>query len=79
MEAVHKSDGQVFRTLIHLDSPQAEALVVRRALVTAMHGTRCTANRSLCNLSPGAVAFRRDIVFGYSVPSRKSSHDNKSG
>ena len=64
VEAVHKSVGAVLRTLIHLRSPQAHVeaqAVVKQALSTVMHATCCASHGSLLNLSPGAVAFRRDM------------------
>ena len=50
--------------LIPLCSPQtcveAQA-VVKQALLTAMHGTCCASHGSVLNLSPGVVAFQRDM------------------
>ena len=50
--------------LIHLCSPQmcleAQA-VVKQVLLTAMHATHFASHGYLINLSPGAVAFRRDM------------------
>ena len=64
VEAVHKSVGAVLHTLIHLCSPQtcleAQA-VVKQVLLTAMHVSYCAFHGSLLNLSPGAVAFQRDM------------------
>ena len=50
--------------LIHLHSPQmcveAQA-VVKQVLLTAMHVMHCASHGSLLNLSPGVVAFWRDM------------------
>ena len=35
--------------------------LAKRALSTAMHATRCAASQSLNGLSPGTIAFRRDM------------------
>ena len=50
--------------LIHLCSPQTHVeaqAVVKQALSRAMNVTHCTWHGSLLNLSPVAVAFRRDM------------------
>lgn len=60
VEAVHKSVGQVLRTLVHLHRPQTVQQakdVASRALATAMHATRCATHQSLNFLTPGALAF----------------------
>mmetsp|Transcript_13464 Transcript_13464/g.37213 ORF Transcript_13464/g.37213 Transcript_13464/m.37213 type:complete len:170 (+) Transcript_13464:786-1295(+) len=63
-QSVHTTVGSVLRTLVYLHTPhsttEAEKLV-DKALATAMHATRCAANSSLLNLSPGAIAFHRDM------------------
>ena len=35
--------------------------IAKRALATAMHATRCAASQSLNGLSPGSIAFSRDM------------------
>ena len=61
---MQKSVGAVLHMLIHLCSPQmhleAQA-VVKQVLSTAMHAMHCASHGSLLNLSPGAVAFQRDM------------------
>ena len=64
IEAIHKSIGHTLRTLIHIHRPQTKpdaTSIAKRALVTAMHATRCAANQSLNGLSPGSIAFSRDM------------------
>ena len=64
IEATHKSIGQGIRTLVAARPPttrdQANRLV-QSAFATAMHASRCAANVSLSNYSPGALAFGRDM------------------
>ena len=66
IEAVHKSVGQVLRTLIHIHQPttvhEAKAMG-DTALATAMHATRCASHQALQHLTPGSFAFRRDMFF----------------
>ena len=64
IESVHRTIGQVIRTLIHLKPPQNAAdadSVVDEAIATAMHACRCAPNTSLGNFSPGALVFQRDM------------------
>ena len=64
IEAIHKSIGHTLCTLIHIHRPQTKpdaTSIARRALATAMHATRCAASQSLNGLSPGSIAFRRDM------------------
>ena len=64
IESVHKTIGQVIRTLVLLQPPTnlAEATkLVETGYATAMHATRCAAHASLQNTSPGALVFRRDM------------------
>ncbi len=70
IEAVHKTVGQVIRTLVHLKPPQDEheaKRLVKQALATAMHATRCAAHGSLNNYSPGTLAFHRDMFLDIPV------------
>ena len=66
VEAVHKSMGQVLRTLVHVHNPQmvhqAKA-VDNTTLATAMHATHWTLHQALCHLTPGSFAFCRDMFF----------------
>ena len=65
VERVHQVVAQVIRTYIALKPPQtpAEAQeIIQDALATAMHATRCSANSSLRYLSPGSIAFNRDML-----------------
>ena len=64
IESIHRTIGQVIRTLIHLKPPQSTAdanSVVDEALATAMHSCCCTPNTSLGNFSPGALVFQHDM------------------
>ena len=66
IEAIHKSVGQVLRTLVHVHNPQmghqAKA-VCDTALATSMHATRCASHQALQHLTPGSFAFRWDMFF----------------
>ena len=66
IEAVHKSVGQVLRTLVHVHNPetghQAKA-VCDTALATSMHATRCALHQALQHLTPGSFAFPQDMFF----------------
>ena len=54
IEAVHKSEGQVLRTLIHIHQlktvHEAKAMG-NTALATAMHATRCASHQGLQHLT----------------------------
>ena len=66
IEAVHKSVGQVLRTLFHLHNSQSVAQadqLSKDALATAMHATRCASHQALHNMTPGSLAFRHDMMF----------------
>ena len=66
IEAVHKSVGQVLRTLIQIHRPQSvhqAKATGDTALATAMHATRCASHQALQHLTPGSFAFRRDMFF----------------
>ena len=66
IEAVHKSVGQVLRTLVHLHNPQLVAQadqLSKDALATAMHVTRCASYQALHNMTPGSLALRCDMMF----------------
>ena len=69
IEAVHKSVGQVLRTLIQIHQPQTvhqAKATGDTALATAMHATRCASHQALHHLTPGSFAFRRDMFFDLS-------------
>ena len=64
IESVHRTIGQVIRTLIHLKPPQTPTdanSVVDEAIATAMHACRCAPNTSLGNFPPGALVFQCDM------------------
>ena len=64
IESVHRTIGQVTRTILLADPPTNNDEVkyaIDRALAIAMHATRCAAHGSLANFSPGALTFRRDM------------------
>ena len=66
IEAVHKSVGQVLRTLVHVHNPQTShqaKAVCDTALATSMHATRCASHQALQHLTPGSFAFRQDMFF----------------
>ena len=66
IEAVHKSLGQVLRTLVHIHKPQTlhqAKATGDTALATAMHATRCASHQALHHLTPGSFAFWRDMFF----------------
>ena len=64
IESIHKSMGQVVRTMVALKPPQnkqeAERLV-EWALATAMHASRCASTGALQHHSPGSLVFHRDM------------------
>ena len=60
----HKAIAQVVRTLIELKLPKSHkdtALLIHEAFASAVYAHRCASNRNLAGLSPGAVAFKRDM------------------
>lgn len=66
IESVHRTIGQVMRTYLNAFPPTNQNMVnkaVDKAIALAMHATRCSAHSSLAGMSPGAVAFRRDMHF----------------
>ena len=66
IEAVHKSVGQVLRTLIHIHRPQTVHQAKSTgdtALAMAMHATWCASHQVLHHLTPGSFAFRCDMFF----------------
>ena len=66
IEAIHKSVGQVLRTLVHVHNPQTvhqAKAVGDTALATAMHVTHCASHQALHHLTPGSFAFCRDMFF----------------
>ena len=66
IKAVHKSVGQVLRTLVHVHNPQTvhqAKAVGDTALATAMHATRCASHQALHHLTPGSFTFRQDMFF----------------
>ena len=69
IESVHRTVGQVMRTLwAQKDKPETtkEAYeFVDMALATSMHATRCAAHSSLDGRTPGSVVFRRDMFMDF--------------
>ena len=66
IEAVHKSMGQVLRTLVHVHNPQTShqaKAVCDTALATSMHATHCASHQALQHLTPCSFAFCRDMFF----------------
>ena len=66
IKAVHKSVGQVLRTLVRLHNPQTfhqAKAVCDTALATSMHATCCASHQALQHLTPGSFAFHRDMFF----------------
>ena len=64
IEVVHKTVGQVIRTLLQHQVPQNRAhaeMIIDSAFATAMHATRCVSNTALGGYSPGALVFNRDM------------------
>jgi hypothetical protein len=64
IEAVHKTVGQVIRTLVAVYKPTTKeeaTILMHRALSTAMHACRAASSGALSGLSLGAVVFRRDM------------------
>ena len=56
IEAVHKAEFQVLRTLVHLHNPQSVAQadqLSKDVLATDMHATRCASHQALHNMTPG--------------------------
>ena len=66
IEAIHKSVGQVLRTLVHVHNPQTvhqAKAVCDTTLATSMHATCCASHQALQHLTPGSFAFHRDMFF----------------
>ena len=64
IETIHKTVGQVVRTLVATYKPatKEESLtLMHRALATAMHACRAASSSALSGLSPGALVYRRDM------------------
>ena len=64
LEHTHKAIAQVVRTMIANEPPKTHEQafeLLKDAFATAMHAHRCASNRNLGGLSPGAVAFQRDM------------------
>ena len=64
VESIHKTIGQVLRTVVAAKNPRSVAegnAVIEETLATAMHACRCACSSSLGHNSPGALAFGRDM------------------
>ncbi|KAG7369761.1 reverse transcriptase RNA-dependent DNA polymerase [Nitzschia inconspicua] len=65
IERVHQSIGLVLRVVAPQQNPQSVEdgkRVIRRCLSTAMHACRCATSGAIGNLSPGSLAFHRDML-----------------
>ena len=65
IETIHRSIGQVIRTLIHLlppATPEDANMLVDNALATAMYAHCCSPYTSLGFYSPSALVFQRDML-----------------
>jgi hypothetical protein len=68
-ECIRRWPSNVLRTFLKTNPPQnvqAANEVIDIALATAMHATRCAVSRSL-GISPGAMAFHRDMLLNIPV------------
>ena len=64
IESIHKTIGQVLRTVVAAKNPQSVEQgkqVIEETLATAMHACRCACSSSLGFNSPGSLAFNRDM------------------
>jgi hypothetical protein len=65
IEQVHKTVGQVIRSLIQVKPPKTEAeaiLVCEEACALAVQAVRLCSHSQLNNASPGSMAFGRDML-----------------
>ena len=65
IERVHQVIAQIIRTYLARNPPVREEdakHIVESAFATAMHATRCAAHSQLDHVSPGSVAFGRDML-----------------
>ena len=66
IEAVHKSVGQVLRTLVLIHRPETvhqTKSMGNTALATAMHAMQCASHQTLHHLTPGSFNFCHDMFF----------------
>jgi hypothetical protein len=64
-ERIHQTIGNMLRTMLLINPPNDlydANDMIDSILATAMHATRASANRSLMNNTPGALAFHRDMM-----------------
>ena len=61
IEAVHKSVGQVLRTLIHIHQPKT--VHEAKATGNTLLWPECASHQALHHLTPGSFAFCRDMFF----------------
>ena len=65
IELVHKTVGQVVRTLVQAKPPQNEEeakALAEEAIALAMRATRLASHSQINNASPGSMAFGRDML-----------------
>ncbi|KAG7345620.1 integrase core domain containing protein [Nitzschia inconspicua] len=65
VERIHQSVGLILRVITPEENPRSfedGKRVIRRCLATAMHACRCASSGAIGDLSPGALAFRRDML-----------------
>ncbi|KAG7360644.1 hypothetical protein IV203_035743 [Nitzschia inconspicua] len=65
VERIHQSVGLILRVITPEENPRSfedGKRVIRRCLATAMHACRCASSGAIGDLSPGALAFHRDML-----------------
>ncbi|KAG7358150.1 hypothetical protein IV203_014737 [Nitzschia inconspicua] len=65
VERSHQSVGLILSVITPEENPRSfedGKHVIRCCLATAMHACRCTSSRAIGDLSPGALAFHRDML-----------------
>ncbi|KAG7345365.1 integrase core domain containing protein [Nitzschia inconspicua] len=65
VERIHQSVGLILRVITPEENPRSfedGKRVIRRCLATAMHARPCASSGAIGDLSPGALAFHRDML-----------------
>ena len=65
IERIHQTIGQVLRVVVKSKNPhlvEEGQRAIDETLATAMHACRCAMSSTLCNSTPGSVAFGRDML-----------------
>ncbi|KAG7372183.1 integrase core domain containing protein [Nitzschia inconspicua] len=65
VERIHQSVGLILRVITPEENPRSfedGKRVIRRCLATAIHACRCASSGAIGDLSPGALAFHRDML-----------------